>query len=187
VLFYTKDSLLQLVMFAPDGTYCEWVDEVPNVNFRNYLRLRGDDPSGQLLASAELLYYAQYVLPRYYNLAQFMSNLPTESSFNLDSAGASRRIEMAKSIGVTMRNPYTKQAIQVGSGSAGDFASDSAVLAINGPDGSPLALADLAYAPDESVPSVKGGTKGSGGRQPGGSKGGGKGGNGRQPGGRQPR
>jgi hypothetical protein len=184
IFYYTSDSLLQIVLYAPDGSYYEWVDEVPNHNYLEHLQLRGSDPTGQLLASAEVLYYMQYVLPRYYNLVQFMSGLPTETPQALERAGASRRLEMARSIGVTVRNPFSKQPLALATGSgaaeAGSLAWDEPTIGILLSDGSPATLADLAFAPGEvPPPQVKGNKGGKGGRQPGSG--------GRQPGGRQPK
>ncbi len=190
IFYYVNEGLLQLVLFAPDGSYYEWVDEVPNPNFRESLRLRvKKDPEGTALYSAQVLYFTEQILPKYYNLVQFMASQPTEPQQALQRTPASERISMASKLGLEIRNVLTRQPISIGMAS-GDFAEE-------GGNGAPisillgeqaLSLHDLTLDPGE-VSAKEAGSKASGsnGRQPGGKSGDkpkprpGHGGGGRQP------
>lgn len=191
IIYFVNGGLLQLVLFAPDGSYYEWVDEVPNPNYRDSLRLRAKkDPEGTALYSAQLLYFAENLLPRYYNLVQFMASKETQPQQALQRTPASERIAMASALGLEMRNVLTRQPISIGMAS-GDFAEE-------GGGGTPLSillgeqamsLRELTLDPGEVAAQAGAkGNNGKGGRQPGSGKGGsgnkprpGHGGGGRQP------
>lgn len=191
IFWYRSGGMLQLVLFAPDGTYYEWVDEVPNPNYRDNLRLKvKKDPDGAALYAAQLLYFCDWLLPRYYNLVQFMASEPTEPQQALQRTPASQRVAMASKLGLEMRNVLTHDPISIGM-AAGDFAAE-------GGGGAPLTLLlagkawglrDLTLAPGETggkAPAA-GSNNNSGGRQPGKGSGEkpkpkpGHGGGGRQP------
>lgn len=193
IFYYAKNDLLQLVLFAPDGSYYEWVDEVPNPNYREHLRLRStNDPDGNKQYSSAVLYFSEILLPRYYNLVQFMANKSTEPQQALDRSSLEQRLAMAQDLGIAIRNPLAhKQAIAI-DGGPGDFVSGGGEeLQIALANGQPATLLDLCLSPDEQpLPKnsgKQGGKSGNGGRQPGGGKDSGEkprpghGGGGRQP------
>jgi hypothetical protein len=116
IFYYAHGSLLQLVMFAPDGTYVEHVDQAPNGNWLGMLNIQSKGRSFPAdLYADEVLYYLERLLPRHYNLIRFMSNHEPVDEPALQAKTAGDRLAMAREIGVTVFNPFTKHAAKVGS------------------------------------------------------------------------
>jgi hypothetical protein len=114
VFYYVNGDMLQLVMFAPDGTYVEHVDEHPSVK---WTRGMGTPPGGKFwpdsLFAAQVMYFLESGLPQYYNLVLFMSDREPLPNDALGKAGAAERLKMADELGITVWNPHTKRAIAV--------------------------------------------------------------------------
>jgi hypothetical protein len=114
IYYYAKNGLLQLVMFAPDGTYMEYVAEVPN---RNWLDLLNIKPGGHSypadLWANEVLFYLDRLLPRHYNLVRFMGTAEPLSEPQLQKSGALERVKMAHELNVNVLNPYNKHATNI--------------------------------------------------------------------------
>jgi hypothetical protein len=108
IYYYTKGELLQLIMYAPDGTFVEWVDEIPNANYRSSLTLRAAQPKENVFA-AQVLYYVETLAPQYYNLVKFMGDETTVPGASLSELPGSKRIELAGRIGITVLNPVTRK------------------------------------------------------------------------------
>lgn len=109
VFYFVNGGLLQLIMYAPDGTFVEYVDGVPN---RSWLeRFRTGTASntwpGDLYA-AEVLFYMEHQLPQMYNLVQFMGDNETTPRPRFAEMGADERLLLAEELGITVLNPYTK-------------------------------------------------------------------------------
>jgi hypothetical protein len=131
IYYYTKDGLLQLVMFAPDEeTYCEFVCEVPNRSWLDALAIRTTGLSfpSDMFAN-EVLYYAERLLPRHYNMVRFMGDLPPLHESELQRSGAAERMRLAHELGITLYNPYRKRAAKVVEAAAlGEFVNGKAPL-----------------------------------------------------------
>lgn len=116
IYYYSKDGLLQLVMFAPDGqTYVEHVNEVPNRGWLDALSIKSE---GGLsfpddMFANQVLYYAERMLPRHYNLVRFMGSSKPLTETELRRCGAPERIQLAAELGVTMFNPFRQRAARV--------------------------------------------------------------------------
>jgi hypothetical protein len=108
VYYYTKGDLLQLIIYAPDGTYYEWVDDMPNANFRTSLQLRSSQPDENLYA-AQVLYYVESLAGQHYNLVQYMAGRETVPGAAVGDLPGSKKIELAGRVGITVVNPVTKQ------------------------------------------------------------------------------
>jgi hypothetical protein len=123
VYYYVEGELLQLIIYAPDRTYVEWVDEVPNVNFREGLSLSTEGtvfPADQY--SLQVLYYAEELLPEYLGLYRFMADLDSPPQAALQNLSAAERLPLAQEFGVTVLNPFTHQpAAATAEPSPGDF------------------------------------------------------------------
>jgi hypothetical protein len=149
VFYYTKNGLLQLVMFAPDGTFVEHVDAVPCQGWLDRIRLRKDDkywPQG--VYTAVTLYFSEFVLPQYYSLVQYMSDAESKSPGQYDDAGPAARIKLAAELGLELRNPLTRKPIDVAAtavpGAYRDPGAEAATpLKVWMADGKAVSLADL--------------------------------------------
>jgi hypothetical protein len=114
VFYYTKNGLLQLVMFAPDGTFVEHVDAVPSQGWLDRIRLGKESkywPDG--VYAAAMLYFSESLLPQYYSLVQYMSNHDSQALAQYDKTGPAERIKLAAELGLELRNPLTRQPIEV--------------------------------------------------------------------------
>ena len=123
IYYYVDGDLLQLVMFAPDGSYMEYVDETPNQSKLNRItaRIEGARFPDDWLA-AQVLYFTEALLPQYYNMVEFMGSRETIPGPQFDKMDAARRLELAEELGVTVMNPFTRQpAILTVEFSEGDF------------------------------------------------------------------
>jgi hypothetical protein len=159
VFYYTAGGLLQLVMFAPDGTFTEYVDESPNRSWLGRFRTNAmaatwpDD-----LFAAEVLFYLEQLLPQYYNLAKFMGDQETTPRPAFTEMGGDELLLLADELGITPLNPVTKKPLALSAELAdGDLCEpDPAArnpLHISLPGGRVVALAELragANAPDSA-------------------------------------
>ncbi|MCH7472369.1 hypothetical protein IIA79_05400, partial [bacterium] len=74
------------------------------------------------LHAAQVLYFAGALLPQHYTLVMFMSDRETLPGSRIHGLGAAQIFEMADELGVTIRNPYTREPVQLVSEHApGDF------------------------------------------------------------------
>jgi len=123
IFYYTDGKLLQLVMFAPDGTYLEYVDEAPNASKINRLtvRIEGAKFPDDWLA-AQVLYFTETLLPQYYNLVQFMGSRETIPNPEFATMGVGQRLGLAIELGITVENPYKREPAKLSETfSEGDF------------------------------------------------------------------
>ncbi len=165
VFYYTANGLLQLVMFAPDGTFTEYVDESPNRSWLARFRTNAMAATwpGDLFA-AEVLFYLEQLLPQYYNLAKFMGDQETTPRPAFTDMGGDELILLADELGIVPLNPVSKEPLALSSGELADgdlCEPDPAArspLHICLPSGRVLALADLragAKEPDQAVAQEK--------------------------------
>jgi hypothetical protein len=116
VFYYAKDGMLQLVLYAPDRTYMEYVAFVPNQDMLANLNIKSGGRSFPAdLYANEVLYYLERMLPQHYNFVRFMAGAQPLPEPELQRKSAQERLDMASDIGVTVFNPYTKQNAQVAS------------------------------------------------------------------------
>ena len=108
IFYYTKGELLQLIIYAPDGTFVEWVDELPSANYRSSLMLRPNQPKDNLYA-AQVLFYVESLAAQHYNLVQFMGDATTVPGAAVASLPGSKKIELAGRIGIFVLNPVTRK------------------------------------------------------------------------------
>jgi hypothetical protein len=126
IYYYTSGKLLQLVLFAPDGTYMEYVASNPNTNWLALLNIKSSGRSFPAdLYANQVLLYMERVLPRNYNLVRFMSNNEPLPEPVLQQRTAAERLKMSDELGITVFNPYTKHAAKAAEAppKAGDFAA----------------------------------------------------------------
>jgi hypothetical protein len=142
VYYYVKGDLLQLILYAPDGSFFEWVDEVPNANFRINLQLRPDQPAENLYA-AQVLYYVESLAAQHYNLVQFMSDGTTVPGAQLASLPGSKKIELAGRIGITVVNPVTKKPETASTKSSPGVVLEGTPLKIATATGPALAMTEM--------------------------------------------
>jgi hypothetical protein len=150
VYMYVRDELLQLIMFAPDGTYFERIDEIPNANYRENLQLTtGVAPDALYLA--QVLYYLGNLAPQYSNLVRFMGNRETVPGAMFPTLPPAKRLSMSEEIGVTIRNPVTRRPIAVSATpSPGDIVDPSISgesLRLWNADGQAVSRAELTTGP----------------------------------------
>jgi hypothetical protein len=177
IFYYTKGDLLQLIVYAPDNTYFEWVDEIPNANFRVNLQLRPNQPVENLYA-AQVLYYVDSLAAQHYNLVQFMADGQTVPGATISGLSGSKKIELAGRIGVTVVNPIThKPETAVKQCSPGAIL-EGAPLKICTATGESLSMTDMTMAREDlehtqqpkkqkPQPKPKPGQRPAGGRTPG--------------------
>lgn len=112
VYYYTKNGLLQLVMFAPDGTFIEHVNEVPSQGLLERIRLSSDSPYyPHCVYAAALLYFTESLLPQYYGMVQFMGDHASLSQAQYSKLGPQERIAQAAELHLELRNPLTREPI----------------------------------------------------------------------------
>ena len=161
VFYYTAGGLLQLVMFAPDGTFAELVDETPNRSWLARFRTNAmaatwpDD-----LFAAEVLFYLEQLLPQYYNLVKFMGDQETTPRPAFAGMGGDELVLLADELGITPLNPVTKEPLGLRTGELADGdlcepdPAERRPLYICLPKGRVLALVDLragAQPPDSAI------------------------------------
>jgi hypothetical protein len=166
VFYYTSNGLLQLVMFAPDGTFVELVDETPNRSWLARFRTNSMLATWPTdLYAAQVLFYLEQLLPQYYNLAMFMGDRETLPRPQFASMGGDELILLADELGITPLNPVSKDPLGLSMDvtTPGNlFEPDPAQrspLHISLPDGRILTLTDLrseAQPPDQAVTSPAG-------------------------------
>lgn len=145
LLYYAKDDLLQLVLYAPDGTYVEWVDEIPRPSFREALRLpaKGMNLPADLYCK-QVLYYVSELLPEYYNLVRFMADQGELTPGELARRGAQERLAMAGELGIRVLNPLSRAAAAASADPApGDLLNSGPPLGIRLLSGALASLEDL--------------------------------------------
>lgn len=136
LLYFTQSDLLQLAIFAPDGTYVEWVDEIPRPSFAEALALPAQGAAFPAdIFAKQVLYFTSELLPDYYNLVRFMSDQGSQPAGELARLGAAERLALAQNLGITVLNPVTHSpAGAAATPQPGDF------LSATGPDALPLRL-----------------------------------------------
>ena len=113
VLYFTEGNLLQLVIFAPDGTYVEYVSSSPDRRWLSTMGLNANDYDWPWdVYSAEVLLFTEELLPQYYSLYRYMSNQEDIPRHRLAAYSAQQRIDMAAELKIGIWNPYTKAAIE---------------------------------------------------------------------------
>ncbi len=109
VYYYVAGDMLQLVMFAPDGSYIEHVDQAPNGNWRSRLATPGGSLWPDSVLAAEVLYFTGDLLPRHHNLVEFMGERETLAPARFAELGTDERINMALDLGIVILNPFSRQ------------------------------------------------------------------------------
>lgn len=163
VFYYTKNGMLQLVMFAPDGTFVEHVDSVPSRGWLERIRLgKASKYWPQGVYAAAVLYFSEFMLPQYYSLVQYMANKDSKAPAQFDQVGPAERIKLAGELGLELRNPFTKQPIEVATdatpGAYRSPGADAATpLRVWMADGNAASLQDLrpASAEQQAAPKAK--------------------------------
>ena len=113
IFYFVEDKLIQLVVWAPDGTYQELVFEVPNGNWSEALTVSSGEAWPENLLLAQIAYYLERELPQSYNLVLFMGDKTPLPQHELTDASAAERLAMAEELGISILNPLTKQPIEV--------------------------------------------------------------------------
>lgn len=123
IYYYTNGDLLQLVIFAPDGGYLEYVDESPNLRWQGILQVPPGAPWPDSITVAQVLFFADRLLEQHHNLVEFMGGRETIPAVRFKAVGAEERIAMARHLGIILGNPSTQQPIAVApEASTGNFA-----------------------------------------------------------------
>jgi hypothetical protein len=134
VLYFVSGDMLQLVLYAPDGTYVEFVDVKPNGHWRRRLDTAGCPYWPASIGAAEVLFFTELV-PQHHNLVDFMGNRETIPPVKFPMLIAAQRLEMALDLNITVLNPITHNAaVSQADFSLGDFAASDTAL------GAPLSL-----------------------------------------------
>lgn len=143
VFYFTGGDLMQLVLYAPDGTYYEWIDEVPESRFRDQLMVPQGAPTDHIFAAA-VLYFVERQSPKYHNLVQFMGDRPTLPGASLNDLPADKRVELAERLGITVTNPFTRREIEIVTEcSPGNLLASASSPIMLCTDEGPLTLAQL--------------------------------------------
>ncbi|MEZ5339741.1 MAG: hypothetical protein R3F46_15950 [bacterium] len=123
LLYYTNGRMLQLVIFAPDGTFVEYVQSSPDQRWLSIMSVDSNDYEWPFdVYTAEVLLFAEELLPQYYNLYKYMSDQGDIPRHQFASFDAQQRIDMAAELGITIWNPYSKRPITASEvASRGDF------------------------------------------------------------------
>lgn len=116
IFYYVDGDVLQLIMYAPDGTYYEHFDPVPNNSWLQMLDMAPASPTwADDILAAQVLHFTQNLVTEHYNHVLFMSGQEPLPYRYLTGSNAASRIEMAREMGVLLLNPYTKEALSVAS------------------------------------------------------------------------
>ena len=122
IYYYTAGDILQLVLFAPDGSYFEHVDFGPNNSWMAKLRTPGGGLWPDSILAAQLLYFTERMLPQYYNLVQFMGDEETIPATWYETLTPAERLDMAYDLGISILNPFTREQVGIeDEHSLGDF------------------------------------------------------------------
>jgi hypothetical protein len=123
VLYYTDGDLLQLVIFAPDGTYVEFVANTPDRRWLSTMGLHAADYEWPWdVHCAAVLLFTEELLPQYYSLYRYMSNQEDIPRHRLAAFDAQQRIDMAAQLKIVIWNPFSKVPIKATeTPSRGDF------------------------------------------------------------------
>lgn len=106
VLYFVSGDMLQLVLYAPDGTYMEFVDVTPNGHWRRQLNTAGCPFWPDSIGAAEVLFFAGMV-PQHHNLVEFMGNRETVPEAKFAQLSAAELLQMALDLDITVLNPIT--------------------------------------------------------------------------------
>jgi hypothetical protein len=148
IFYYAKGDLLQLILFAPDNSYFEYVDEQPNGNYRGNLRLRTNQPAENLYA-AQVLYFVETLAGQHYNLVQFMGDQKTVPGAQVGQLPGSKKIELAGRIGITVVNPITKKPLTAGKECSPGNILEGTPLKICTATGPALSMAEMTMGREE--------------------------------------
>lgn len=123
VFLYSTEETLQVLIYAPDGTVHELFHNSPNRYWQSQLQVDGAVAYWpEDLFAAQLLFFAEDILPQSYNHVLFMSDHETLPTAQLNSFGIVDRITMAAELGISLLNPYEERMIDVSTEYlAGDF------------------------------------------------------------------
>jgi hypothetical protein len=121
VFYYAAGSLIQLIIYAPDGTFAELVNEVPN---RSWLFRYRTNAMAQTwpddLYAAEVLFYLEQIMPQYYNMVQFMGDKETTPRGDFPQMGGDELLLLADELGITPLNPVTRKPLALAADPAKD-------------------------------------------------------------------
>jgi hypothetical protein len=149
VYYYTKNGMLQLVMFAPDGTFVEHVNEVPSQGWLERIRMSSASAYWpQSVYAATLLYFTETLLPQYYGMVQFMGDRDSRAQAQYSKVGPQERIKLAGELHLELRNPVTREPVIVSAtAEPGAFVTPTAdqvlPLRLWMPDGKTISQDDL--------------------------------------------
>jgi hypothetical protein len=113
IYYYVAGDMLQLVMFAPDGSYIEHVDQSPNGNWRSRLATPGSSLWPDSVLAAQVLYFTGELLPRHHNLVQFMGERDTLAPAQFPELSTDELLNMALDLGIVILNPASHQPAMV--------------------------------------------------------------------------
>lgn len=148
LLYYTNGRLLQMVIYAPDGTYVEYVQNSPDQRWMSVMSVNAADYEWPWdVYAAQVLLFCEELLPQYYSLYRYMSDQEDIPRHRLANFTAQQRIDMARELGIVIWNPFSKSPIKAeGEAVRGDFLMEDGapptplVIALNG--GKLFTLAD---------------------------------------------
>lgn len=109
LLYYVRGDMLQLVLYAPDGTYLEHVDVKPNGHWRRQLNTAGNQFWPDSIGAAQVLFFAELV-PQHHNLAEFMGNRETLPPTKFKQLSALERLDLARELDIIVLNPISHAA-----------------------------------------------------------------------------
>jgi len=148
IIYYVSGDMLQLIMYAPDGTFIEHVDVKPNGHWRSQLNTAGSPFWPDSIGAAQVLFFAGMV-PQHHNLVEFMGNRETLPAARLTEMTPSALLDMSRDLQVIILNPITRApATSQPEYSLGDFVAalspvHAVPLSIYMRDGKPWTLAEL--------------------------------------------
>lgn len=124
--YYTNGTILQLVLFAPDGTYLEHVNLAPDEYWVASLKMTSIFWPDSAQACQVLLYLTE-VMPDLYNLVRFMGDQEPLAVETLQQLPAGELVDMAAELDIVVANPFSGQPISLsGDYSLGNFYQSSA-------------------------------------------------------------
>ena len=123
ILYYTNGSMLQMVVFAPDGTFVEYVQTSPDQRWLSIMSVNSAEYEWPFdVYTAQVLLFTEELLPQYYSLYKYMSDQGQVERHRYPTMDAAQRIQMAAELGITIWNPYSKRPIETSEvPSRGDF------------------------------------------------------------------
>ncbi len=115
VLYYSNGKLLQLVIYAPDGTYVEYVQNSPDQRWLSTMSVSAAEYEWPWdVYAAQVLLFSEEMLPQYYSLYRYMSDQEDIPRHRLATYSAQQRIDMALELGIVIWNPFSKSPIKAG-------------------------------------------------------------------------